>query len=628
MGGTIDSLIYQIENDGYLVIRYRTATIWGNSSNIVPSDYAGKTVVHHMTNNKVDKRDIDSIMNLLMQNVSVNVAMLGDFDKGGLDSGVFIKTQPYRVTMQEAKRYDHAINIAIASGYRCGYVSRSDTTSSFAWSGWFQNSITIPANVYFKLEIAKVSESTSSIADVDEFVNACTITNAYLQNILSEHTDEISEINDSIQEVISPTFEQGAISGGADSGSSTYCRTPEFVFMPKGSHITFGGLSFQIVVNVYYYYAPNVGSYASYASGDTPANPNTFATVVLPEDAYVRLRVCRGNGAAITPTDVESWDAIKYYKSVTLSAKSDIKVESFNSAYLTESVDWETPLSNYSSLFNDSEHADAFLFFTDPHIMGANGTFPKLLIQKYIGYLQKIYNNCPCAFIVGGGDWLNSGDTVAQAKMKLAYINGMMHSLFGDDYKAIVGNHDTNYIGAETLDYQTMTNLWYGREGKNYYKFKTPNATYYVLDTWHENQTTMNDYRWEQIDWLANDLKENDAPRNALMFHIFYSAGVGTTTNTFADVIGQIIEAYNNHSSVSTYGRTYDFSGTTGKIYYASVGHSHGDFTDTIGGVPCIGTINMQNGNVPSFDLVYADYSNNLYKTVRVGTGSDRSISI
>ena len=433
---------------------------------------------------------------------------------------------------------------------------------------------------------------------------------------------------DNVTSIIVPHFVQGAISGGADAESPKYCRTPDYIFMPKGSKVIFGGLDFQITINVYYYYTPNASSYVGYASSDVSANPSIVNSVTIPEDCYIRLRVNRGNMADITPTDVEGWNAIKYRINVGNAVKSDIKVESFNTTYLTEDVDWETPLSNYTALINNASHADAFMFFTDPHIMGSNGLFPVLMVAKYIGYLQKIYNNTPCNFVVGGGDWLNSGDTVAQAKMKLGYISGMMSSLFGDDYKPIVGNHDTNYIGSDTIDYQTMTNLWYGKTGKNYYKFTTPSANYYVLDTWHENQTTMNDYRWEQIDWLASDLIENDSPRSALMFHIFYSAGAGTTTNTFADVIGEIISAYNAHTVVETYGRTYDFTGTTGKIYFVCVGHSHSDFTATIGGVPCIGTINMQAGNIPTFDLVYVDYDNRKYKTIRIGTGSNRTIDI
>lgn len=65
----------------------------------------------------------------------------------------------------------------------------------------------------------------------------------------------------------------------------------------------------------------------------------------------------------------------------------------------------------------------------------------------------------------------------------------------------------------------------------------------------------------------------------------------------FSMTVGNIIQAYNSHASISISGIIYDFSNCDGHIDYVMCGHTHIDYIETIGGVPCIITANMKNGN-------------------------------
>lgn len=299
-------------------------------------------------------------------------------------------------------------------------------------------------------------------------------------------------------------------------------------------------------------------------------------------------------------------------------------------------------IETYMSLFYASNNADFYTFFTDPHLMGTDGTFNKTTFKTYMDTIKGVFGKISANHVICGGDWLNSGDTKAQASAKLGYVDGKMREYFGDNYYPVVGNHDFNYLGVDSggtrlpsnewVQSSAMHNFWFSRFEHCYYTFKRNNARKYILNTMQDYDSVVS-YLQEQWDWFASELITNDDAHSVIVMHIFYLAGQGSTIPKKTHAIGQIVQAYNAHTTCTLtsaddgYDKTYDFNGTTGHIDYILVGHSHQDFTLTYGGVPVIATLNTQNGGVPSFDLVFTDYDNNKVHLIRIGTGSDREIT-
>lgn len=304
----------------------------------------------------------------------------------------------------------------------------------------------------------------------------------------------------------------------------------------------------------------------------------------------------------------------------------------FQSAYNPVSID--DKLESFAELFNNSGVCESFIFMTDPHLFATNNNFEKETFKRYISLLQKYYNSVPVDWMICGGDWLTSGDYKDVACAKLGYIDATMRKLF-KHYFPVIGNHDTNYQGVVSsedsnrgdLSHQTLVNLMFRENGNTYYKFKGNNTQFYVFDTGIDWETAMDSFKWGQIDWFARSLVEEDAEHAVIIQHIFYNSG--TNVNPMAENIQAIAGAYNSRSSVTLNGITYNFSGCTGKIACAIAGHSHFDsiITQDVS-VPVWLTTNMMDGNTPTFDLCVIDYTAGKMKSVRVGTGSNREMTL
>ena len=292
--------------------------------------------------------------------------------------------------------------------------------------------------------------------------------------------------------------------------------------------------------------------------------------------------------------------------------------------------DIETRCKEFLMLLKDKSEVESFIFFTDPHLAEFTGWESNYV--KYINALHNAYNSTPTSYVVCGGDWLGHSDTKDYACFKLAYIDDTMKTMF-DNYYHVVGNHDTNYQGklsedAEirtgTLGNEVICNLWFKDKRKAYYYFDGTVTRNYVLDTQLDvTDTTMDDYKWLQLDWLATELLKNDLPHSAIYMHIAFI----NDSNDFSEMainLGKIISAYNNRITVVLNDRTYDFTKCSGRIDYILSGHIHRDYSALLGGVNCIATTWMRDGKTPSFDLCFSDYDNRKLYMIRVGTGENR----
>lgn len=312
-------------------------------------------------------------------------------------------------------------------------------------------------------------------------------------------------------------------------------------------------------------------------------------------------------------------------------SKQDLVEYAFSSPY--NEIDIDQKSHEFSALLKGGV-CETFAFMTDPHLLGASGVLNFSVFKQYIGLLLKYYNETPLDWMVCGGDWLNNGDTQEEACWKLGYMDATMRKLF-KHYFPVIGNHDTNYQGVVSsqdstrgdLSHQTLVNLMFRENGNTYYKFKGNNTQFYVFDTGIDWETAMDSFKWGQIDWFARSLVEEDAEHSVIIQHIFYTND--TNVNPMAENIQAIAGAYNSRSSVTLNGITYNFSGCTGKIACVIAGHSHFDSIITQGvSVPVWLTTNMMDGNTPTFDLCVIDYTAGKMKSVRVGTGSNRQMTL
>ena len=284
-------------------------------------------------------------------------------------------------------------------------------------------------------------------------------------------------------------------------------------------------------------------------------------------------------------------------------------------AFAITEKDFLPTIKKFSSLFKDKNNVESFMFFTDPHL--CEGTDWEFWFNCQISILNKIYNSTPTSYIVCGGDWIGNSDTQDEACFKLGYIDGVMKSLF-DRYYHVVGNHDTNYQGkltedsearSGTLNNNVMKNLWFRDTGRAFYRFDGDICSNYVLDTQLDTTNSeMDDYKWQQLKWLSEDLISNDAAHNTIFMHITYIDNTFTDISEMARQVGLIIQAYNNRTVISVNGMEYDFKNCTGFIEYVLSGHIHNDHCGVLGGVPCIVCENMNTG----FYMCLADYDNNI----------------
>jgi hypothetical protein len=313
--------------------------------------------------------------------------------------------------------------------------------------------------------------------------------------------------------------------------------------------------------------------------------------------------------------------------------------EIFNAEPSTGSYDWQNPVVSYGALFKGKETVESFAFFTDPHIAGGqDSNRNETKFQNYLKRVQKVYNATPCSFIVSGGDWLNNSTTMDEACYRLGLIKGVSNHLL-DGCKLVVGNHDTNYQGKKDstseiwtgrLTDETIAAIWYRDTNtkKAYYSFDGANSKCYVLDTGTEHNTML-EYDWEQVDWLAEQLINDDAEHAIIFLHIINDTGV-TNPYIFPATCGNLVEAYNNHTTITLNSVVYDFTSCSGHVEFWVAGHNHTDSTGTLGGIPYfITATNSYNSDVPLIDLVLADYDNRVVNIIRAGgTGADRTISL
>lgn len=313
-----------------------------------------------------------------------------------------------------------------------------------------------------------------------------------------------------------------------------------------------------------------------------------------------------------------------------------------------EDTDVEKTCLRFANQLYDTDKAESFIYFTDPHVCNPPDADAEERMLATLGKLKHYYDATPTSFVVCGGDWLNdvgNGQTNADACYKLGRAAAWMRANFDRFYTAI-GNHEDNYpYGVDDagqagvtngLSMATIRNLMLPFEKELYYAFEGAQTTFYVMNSSDvEDDRRMTDYRWEQVDWLAKRLKEDDADHAAIVIHaaLLRPIGGGVLAH-LAENLLKLCQAYNAGTTIELNGVSYDFSACMGCVHFMLAGHIHdADCVETHYDIPVVLTRNMLasadagNGYHPTFDLCLADYEKGVLQMMRVGPyGTDREV--
>ena len=109
------------------------------------------------------------------------------FTRGTLTEGNLFPSYKYRVSMIEIKSYPYDVNIIAKTGFRISINLYTNGTYT-GYAGWTTN-YTISKNQQFRIMIARTTDNTTEIADINEFVG-----NVYIKS-LSLKKEESFETN-------------------------------------------------------------------------------------------------------------------------------------------------------------------------------------------------------------------------------------------------------------------------------------------------------------------------------------------------------------------------------------------------------------------------------------------------
>ena len=311
-----------------------------------------------------------------------------------------------------------------------------------------------------------------------------------------------------------------------------------------------------------------------------------------------------------------------------------------SSAYKRELEESLQPyIKTFMDKYDNVGEKEAFIFFSDPHLLGDNSSFTSTEQKKFYTSFESmkvLYDRLPIEFCLCGGDWLNNRDTQNAAKEKLLYADSKMKEWFPSYYK-MMGNHDTNYQGFVSnrdssrgdLPYDFINNEYYKDIGCSYYSIKAKETLFIILDTGIDWETSMDVFRTQQIEWLSQLLCTNTCEHLVIGLHMFFNEPVENNHPLpMSKVLIDLCNAFNKRKSYDVNGETYDFAEAQGTIHFFICGHNHVDFVYYESVIPCVGITSFITEARPSYDLCLIDYDNGYLNMIRVGAGQDRHIPI
>lgn len=261
---------------------------------------------------------------------------LGNFQHYGLNAdGSFITTQKYRVSNDDPMTFTRDLKISVKDGFRWGYIPFVGTTAG-NWSGWITSDFVLPVGTKFVVQIARVTEITSEIADVAEFLNAVTF-DTLVQSEINETNDirnDISRINlldfDFLKNA---KWESGYFNANGNVNSSAHIRTAGFINVADTEIFTL------FCDSGYKYYYALYDENKDYISGSITSftsDPKIVSLSIWQTAKYIRVVLQKTNNTA-SITDAQYMHSI--YTNAFTKASDGAKTINKEFAY--------TPIEGY-----------------------------------------------------------------------------------------------------------------------------------------------------------------------------------------------------------------------------------------------------------------------------------------
>lgn len=608
------------------------------------------------TSGIVDRSVIgDKLDGQLLAEVSSSVALSqDDIENGRWNTGTGKASDARRIRSKVLYRTYYGGRVVVSSGTTSPYVDivlfdNSSCEHVLYESGWITGDVDItlavPEGGYLSLQFANgASYNTSTNITYTAFDSEVIL---YV-SAGSANANAIGMLSDEMHYYAVPVN----LVGNVDARSGGVYKLPHALEL--GEKLTFstsdGGPNERYREVRFYDANKQYLSYFSFSAGATKR------TISIPDNLVGSEYIGVAYTSDTQRVQVQFGDIATEYQEQFYSARvigelledvsdSALSSKTFNAAYHVGATDFREKCQEFSALMYGDTIAsvsapadcESFLFFTDPHLL--EGTGWEYRCQEFVSQIQKYYNSTPTSFCVCGGDWLGNSDLPEDACFKMGYIDGFMHSMF-DNVHMLVGNHDTNYQGKLTpesstyttrLSDQSIRNLWY-RGSKAYYDFMGANTRFFCFDTGTERQAldTFNGYGWEQAEWFASELESNASDHIVILAHMLYWQLTNRPVQPLAQELLDIAAAFNARTTITVNGNEHDYSTAHGRVEFYLAGHNHDDDVYAINGIPCVVTTNVRHDESygPSFDLMFIDYDEREVKCIRVGSGSNRTVSL
>lgn len=309
-------------------------------------------------------------------NKAENFGLSGSFVNAGLSSGNLTPSTKYRVASDTIFSFDRDIVLTIKTGFKIGvhtFVNGSYTNDS----GWITGTYAIEANRTFKVVIARVTENTSEIANISEFVNAVTF-NTNVDNLIKDARGSVTLT------LLNVDTEWGNLTNGNnDDDSYNYnrrIRTVGYISVEAGDVISNSTNGIK--------YGVHLCDYNKRFISDSGWQTGEYT---IPQGGYVRIVFVRTDDDLLTKPSIQYWVAT-YKNGIKLQTSVSRHLDAMN-ARVNE---FDPSLSK--SFYYDGEKIDVNKYgyeisqlwnFSSPTTAGS---FVKEASAYYGGVVFKCYN--------------------------------------------------------------------------------------------------------------------------------------------------------------------------------------------------------------------------------------------
>ena len=520
------------------------------------------------------------------------------FANGGLKtSGLFEYTQPYRVSCIEHITIIDALTVHVKSGYRWGYIPFVNGSAG-SWVGWKTSDFTIPANTEFVVQIAKVTEDTSSVSDIIELVSAVTF-----DTTSGEAKADVENVEDCLDGSGYIEVEIGSMSAGKPSTSTAYVRSKDFIKAHKGDVLTLAPKAFGLYYGVIYVYNTNdEQGYDESAGTSIPTvSANSTWSHTFSDDCWFKFRACNASsGANIKPEDLYLFNDVFHIEHIY---DADELTDQQN-GYVLDYAAMNTSLAGtFNIALQTDTHMSDFVGYTAS--MQKRSDFNKLLA------VVRTVNQLDIDMFTNLGDFIR-GYQCDPGYESRANADKMM-GIYGQirtNKAFVIGNHDDGSLFHSNTDYNdnpTTTDVMFpGEQFNRYTKYGLNQAgikNYYYADIGGVRIITLyqRDFDYsdtvpqieafkigaEQISWLTNTALDTDLPVIVLTHAPLLASLYATSRTGFDDVLTALTS----------------FVSGGGTVIAVLSGHTHAQNSATVDG---INHIVFKNG-YDFFELISVD---------------------